>query len=134
MLREPLTVPLNGVGGAENGAAMVRPCRARSAVCITVRMVAGTTVASRNGRIAKPISPLAAICSGLPPPAPRTACGAGASGSGLHSWASRFAPATPSTRAWWTLSIIATTSLRAPPSSSHISHSGRSRFSGSPAT
>ncbi|CFR76415.1 Uncharacterised protein [Mycobacterium tuberculosis] len=133
MLRSRPRGPLNGVGGAENGAAMVRPSRARSNVRTNVSTVAGTTVASRTGRDANPTSPLAAICSTLPPPVPRTGCGAGASGCRLHRWDSRFAPATPSTTAWWTLSITATVSLRAPPSMTHISHSGRSRSSGNPA-
>ena len=84
MLRCRVTEPLNGVGGAVKGAAMVRPSRARSTVCTNVSIVAGTTVASRNGRIANPISPLAAMCSVLPPPAPPTGCGAGASGAALH--------------------------------------------------
>ena len=75
-----LSEPLNGVGGAENGAAIVRPSRARSSVCTNVSIVAGNTVANRSGRFANPISPLAAMCSGLPPPAPATGCGAGASG------------------------------------------------------
>ena len=133
MLRCLLREPLNGVGGAENGAAIVRPSRARTSVCASVSIVAGNTVANRSGRFAKPSSPLTAICNGWAPPAPATGCGGGASGCGLHNWASRFAPATPSTTAWCTLSITVTASSRAPPSITHISHSGRSRSSGSPA-
>jgi hypothetical protein len=134
MLRSPLREALNAVVGAANGAAMARPSRARITVCTNVSIVAGTTVANRNGRNANPFNPLAAICSGLPPPAPpTTGSGAGASGSMLHRWASKSAPATPSTTEWWIFTITVTASLRASPSITHISHSGRSRSSGSPA-
>ncbi len=77
--------PLNAVGGALNGAAIVRPSRARIIVRATVNIVAGITVASRSGRFATLNNPLAAICSALPGPAPRTGRGGEASGARLHS-------------------------------------------------
>ena len=59
-----MTGALTGVRGAANGAAMVRPLRARPSVLTIVHVVMGRTLASRNGRVANFIRPLAAISSG----------------------------------------------------------------------
>jgi len=61
--------------------------------------VVGSTVASCSGRAANLSRPPVAISSGLASPGPSTGSGGGASGSTLHSCASRLAPVTPSTAA-----------------------------------
>jgi hypothetical protein len=98
-LRCPVTVALNLVFGAANGAAMVRPLRARLTVSTRVDRVDGNTLASFNGRVAYLIAPLTAISRSDPPPTPSTGSGAGASASVVHSCDIKFAPVTPSTPA-----------------------------------
>ena len=60
-LRCPVTLALNAVLGATNGAAMVSPLRARFTVSTTVETVDGTTLISFSGRVANLIAPLTAI-------------------------------------------------------------------------
>ena len=94
-----MTGALTGVRGAANGAAMVRPLRARPSVLTIVHVVMGRTLASRNGRVANFIRPLAAISSGPGKPGPSTGSGGVARGSTLLSRDSRMAPVTPSAAA-----------------------------------
>ncbi|GAB4638482.1 hypothetical protein MOKP46_36620 [Mycobacterium avium subsp. hominissuis] len=75
------------------------PPRARSTVSASVSAVAGSTLASRQGRSAAPINPPAAICSRFAVPVRAAGSGGGASGAVPHNCASRLAPPTPSTTA-----------------------------------
>ena len=139
MLRWPVTLALNAVFGAANGGAIAVPLRARFTVSTTVDSVSSArTLTSFNGRMANLTAPLTAISRLLPPPAPSTGSGAGASGSVVHSCDIRFAPVTPSTPAWCTFVITAMrppawASVPATFSITHISHSGRVRSNGSDA-
>ena len=92
---------LNGVGGAANGLAIVRPPAARRTVSTTVDTVAGSTlVAKLTGRAANRPRPPSAIRNALVVPEACTGSGGGAAGSVLHNCDIRFAPVTPSTAAW----------------------------------
>jgi hypothetical protein len=85
MLRWPVTLALNAVFGAANGAAIARPLRARLTVSTTVRQRGRHHVDQLQSAGWRNLNaPLSAISSSLPPPTPSTGSGAGASGSVLH--------------------------------------------------
>lgn len=134
MLRRPEMLALNAVLGAANGAAIVRPLRARLTVSTTEDTVVGSTLINFSGRVTNLTAPLIAISSSEASPAPATGSGAGASGSVVHSCDIRLAPVTPSTPAWC---IFVMTAIRPPACASvpatfsitHISHSGLVRSS-----
>ncbi len=135
MVRWLVMVPLKEVRGAENGAAIAVPSRARPSVFVISWVEGASSLAAFTGLVRVLMSPRLSSSSsrGSRPNRPSSPCArGGASGSRLHRWETRLEPETPSTVAWciFEKTTILSSSY---PSITHISHSGRDRSSGCPA-
>ena len=141
MVRWPVMVPLNDVRGAVSGAAIAVPARARPTVW-AMPLTDGTSalgIVERPGERGDDAAAEQLGAAGLVAERLDLASSAsgGASGSIEVRCEMRLAPETPSTVAWC---ILENTAIRSRPSSStypsmtHISHSGRDRSSGRPAS
>ena len=128
-------VPLNEVRGAEKGAAMAVPSRARPMVLASSSTDGVSSLAACSGLVRLLTTPRPSSSSSRgsrPNPPSSPSASGGASASRLHRCEIRLDPDTPSTVAWC---IFENTAILSPsyPSITHISHSGRDRSSGSPA-
>ena len=103
IVRWPVMVPLKEVRGAENGAAMAVPDRARPMVLVSSSTEGVSSLAASIGffRLVTRPRPSSSSSRGSRPnsPFPPTDSG-GASASRLHRCEIRFEPDTPSTVAW----------------------------------
>ncbi len=99
-----MIVPLNDVRGAENGAAIAVPARARPTVRVISWVDGATRRTALSGRVTcrAPPRPSSSTLPRLVPGGLLSAAGTigSASGSRLHRCEIRLAPETPSTVAW----------------------------------